>query len=78
MTMELSLLPMVAKCCDLGQVLSKNVQGESACVTWDWNDTSVPYFSPFFSEFNRSGLTAPGDKKKKFVAVVGNPCRNNR
>ncbi|XP_067215970.1 G-protein coupled receptor Mth2-like isoform X2 [Linepithema humile] len=32
-------------------------------------------FSPFFSDFNRSGVLVPGDMYREFVAVIGNPCK---
>ncbi|EZA62452.1 G-protein coupled receptor Mth2, partial [Ooceraea biroi] len=66
-------LPLVGKCCPVNEIFVKDANGKSTCLPS--NDSSTVFFSPFFSEFNRSGVLVPGDEKEKFVAVVGIPCR---
>ncbi|XP_011863582.1 PREDICTED: G-protein coupled receptor Mth2-like [Vollenhovia emeryi] len=68
---EYRQLPLVGKCCSIGEVIVKDTDGGTVCVSS--NDTTV-YFSPFFSDFNRTGALVPGDEYKTFVAIVGNPC----
>lgn len=66
-------LPLVGKCCPMNEIFMKDENGNSVCVPY--NDSSAVFFSPFFSEFNQSGVLVPGDERKKFVAVMGIPCR---
>jgi len=68
-------LPLVGKCCSINEVLVKEgnkMNGNTICVSS--NDSSKEYFSPSFSDFNRTGALIPGDEHKTFVAIVGNPC----
>ncbi|XP_018349280.1 PREDICTED: G-protein coupled receptor Mth2-like [Trachymyrmex septentrionalis] len=64
-------LPLVGKCCSIDEVLVKDTHGNNICASS--NDSST-YFSPLFSEFNRTGALVPGDEYKTFTALVGNPC----
>lgn len=68
---EYKQLPLVGKCCSIGEVLVKDADGNTVCASS--NDSST-MFSPFFSDFNRTGALVPGDEYKTFVAIVGNPC----
>lgn len=61
----------MGKCCSVNEILVKGADG-NVCIPS--NDTSIVYFSPFFSDFNRTGVLVPGDEIKKFVAIVGSPC----
>ncbi|XP_071641333.1 G-protein coupled receptor Mth2 [Temnothorax longispinosus] len=63
-------LPLAGKCCPISEVLAKDRNKNTVCASS--NDTV--YFSPFFSNFNRTGALVPGDEYKTFVAIVGNPC----
>ncbi|XP_011169446.1 G-protein coupled receptor Mth2 [Solenopsis invicta] len=65
-------LPLVGKCCSLGEVLAKDTDGNTVCAAS--NDSSAMYFSPFFCDFNETGALVPGDEYKTFAAIVGNPC----
>ncbi|XP_036142803.1 G-protein coupled receptor Mth2 [Monomorium pharaonis] len=65
-------LPLVGKCCPIGEVLAKDVDGNTVCAST--NDSSTVSFSPFFCNFNQTGALVPGDEYKTFAAIVGNPC----
>ncbi|XP_043273805.1 G-protein coupled receptor Mth2-like [Venturia canescens] len=76
-------LPRVGKCCAIDEVLVKDGNEDSKCVSiasrlrsTDDNDSDV--FSPLFSDFNQTGALAPGDKYDRFLAIVGDPCRFKR
>ncbi|GAB1866737.1 G-protein coupled receptor Mth2 [Camponotus japonicus] len=69
---EYRSLPLVGKCCPVNEVLVKSADEPTKCVPS--NDSSTLYFSPFFSEFNRTGVLVPGDEYPKFAAIVGSPC----
>jgi hypothetical protein len=57
----------------MNEVLMKNAKEKNAvCVAS--NDSLTMRFSPSFSDFNRTGVLVPGDKRREFVAVIGNPC----
>ena len=75
-------LPLVGKCCPLGQILRKNENTKAFCVASNFTDfkptTSFKVFSPLFSNFNNTGFVAPGDERKQFVAVIGDPCQYQR
>lgn len=75
MSEEYKQLPLVGKCCPINEVLVKDSGGNSVCVFA--NDSSM-YFSPFFSDFNRTGVLVPGDQREKLVAIVGSPCQYRR
>ncbi|XP_020293030.1 probable G-protein coupled receptor Mth-like 10 [Pseudomyrmex gracilis] len=68
---EYKRLPVVAKCCSVNEQLAKDSNGNTVCAS---SNDSTAYFSPFFSDFNRTGILLPGDESKEFVAVVGSPC----
>lgn len=70
---EYKSLPLVGKCCPVNEVLTKDAAGNSVCVPT--NDSSTVYFSPIFSDFNRTGVLVPGDEFKEFVAIVGSSCQ---
>ncbi|XP_015597317.1 G-protein coupled receptor Mth2 isoform X2 [Cephus cinctus] len=88
---EYSRLPLVGKCCPVGQIMTKDEKGTSLCVDpiilpsliepeeamTTSSPSSLPekIFSPYFNDFNRTGLLDPGHKKDKFVALVGDPCQ---
>ncbi|CAL7947043.1 unnamed protein product [Xylocopa violacea] len=69
-------LPVVAKCCEVDEVLVKNDTHGAICRAANYS--VVEYFSPLFHDFNNSGFTVPGDKHTSFVAIVGNPCKYSR
>jgi len=74
---EYKQLPLVGKCCPIGEGLVRDTQRTGHTVCASLNDTSnnTVYFSPYFSDFNRTGAMVHGDEVERFVAVVGNPCR---
>ncbi|CAL1676753.1 unnamed protein product [Lasius platythorax] len=63
-------LPSVAKCCPVNQVLVRD-GNDTVCLP---SNSSTMYFSPLFSEFNRTGVLVPGDEFGEFVAIVGILC----
>ncbi|XP_017891820.1 G-protein coupled receptor Mth2-like [Ceratina calcarata] len=69
-------LPVVGKCCAVGEVLKKNINGSSFCTAMDSSVTE--HFSPFFHEFNVSGYIAKGEMQNNFAAITGNPCKYRR
>ncbi|XP_015110799.1 G-protein coupled receptor Mth2 [Diachasma alloeum] len=67
-------LPVVQKCCPVGEVLTKDDTGRTVCLNASLTlDSTI--FSPYFSDFNRTGVLAPGDEKSQFVAIIGDPCQ---
>lgn len=68
------------------EVLVKDENGDSKCVpsasiSFELNSTEdddFNIFSPLFSDFNKTGALAPGDKRDRFLAIVGDPCRFKR
>ncbi|XP_029660855.1 G-protein coupled receptor Mth2-like isoform X1 [Formica exsecta] len=69
---EYGQLPLVGKCCPVNEVLAKSEDGPPKCVSS--NDSLTEYFSPFFSQYNLTGVLVPGDEYPHFVAIVGSPC----
>ncbi|KAG8036239.1 hypothetical protein G9C98_004819 [Cotesia typhae] len=69
-------LPKVGKCCSLEEIMAKDENGMAKCTPADV--PSYPIFSPYFSDFNKTGVLAPGDKKDSFVAIIGDPCKHKR
>ncbi|XP_046427707.1 G-protein coupled receptor Mth2-like isoform X2 [Neodiprion fabricii] len=68
--------PLVGKCCPVGQLYRFNDDdnpGENRCEDPRPNEKNE--YSPFFSDFNHSGLLVPGLNQPQFVAVIGIPCR---
>lgn len=73
---EYQHLPKVGKCCPIGEVMAKNELGVAKCTFLDFKNR--PNYSPYFSDFNKSGALVPGNKKDKFVAIIGDPCQHKR
>lgn len=67
-------LPVVGKCCPLGEVLVKNGT-DAICVP---NSFTIGNFSPIFYDFNASGYEVPGAARSLFVVIVGDPCKYKR
>ncbi|XP_076303621.1 putative G-protein coupled receptor Mth-like 10 [Lasioglossum baleicum] len=66
-------LPVVGKCCPIGQIFDHNAH---ECVV---SDAICKYsFSPLFHTFNNTGYEVPGDKPTEFVAIIGIPCKYNK
>lgn len=69
---EYKNLPVVGKCCPIGEVFVRNVTGKAVCTVMD--PFSIENFSPIFYNFNDSGYSF-GKVRSTFVAIIGNPCK---
>ena len=67
-------LPVVGKCCPLGEVFVKNGT-EAVCAP---DSFTTGNFSPIFYDFNASGYEVPGEARSLFVVIVGDPCKYKR
>ncbi|KAK0098992.1 hypothetical protein PV326_010968 [Microctonus aethiopoides] len=70
-------LSKVGKCCRVGEMMKKNVNGIGECVPINLTTLDTA-FSPYFNEFNMSGINAIGQQKDIFVAMIGDPCEYKR
>ncbi|XP_046820460.1 G-protein coupled receptor Mth2-like [Vespa crabro] len=68
-------LPLVGKCCPTNRILILNKDQNRKCIP---SNTSELIFSPPFYEYNSSGIWLPGNERKRFVALVGEPCHTKR
>lgn len=77
---EYKKLPLVGKCCPLGEILILNDNHKAFCSTINSTGSLSRnnVFSPLFSEFNETGFEAPGDRQTLFAAYIGDPCDYNR
>lgn len=70
---EYENLPVVGKCCPIGEAFVINVTGKTVCAVT--NPFISENFSPIFYNFNDSGYQVPGEVRSPFVAIIGNPCK---
>lgn len=69
---EYKNLPVVGKCCPVGEVFVINVTGKAVCTVMD--SFIMENFSPIFHDFNGTGYILSGQVESPFVAIIGNPC----
>lgn len=69
---EYKNLPVVGKCCPVGEVFVINVTGKAVCTVMD--SFIIENFSPIFHDFNGTGYVFSGQVESPFVAIIGNPC----
>ncbi|XP_015179479.1 PREDICTED: G-protein coupled receptor Mth2-like [Polistes dominula] len=74
---EYRTLPLVAKCCPVNEILIRDEEQSSKCVS-SHNYSYESIFSPLFCDFNSSGILIPGDEHDHFVAIIGEPCQYDR
>lgn len=70
-------LPVVGKCCKLNEILVKNQSNKEAACIYS-NSSRIEHFSPYFHEFNETGLLVPSTEENEFVTIIGDPCRFGR
>ncbi|XP_058800389.1 G-protein coupled receptor Mth2-like [Phymastichus coffea] len=70
-------LSVVGKCCKINEILAKNESDKEAACTYS-NSSKTEPFSPYFHEFNETGLLVPSIEENEFVAIIGDPCQFGR